>query len=109
MVHALAKAYGQEGTANEVFEVLTAGGAGFALRMGLRELLKFVPFVGTVTGGLLGAALGYSYTYGLGKACCWYYGALLEGHQPSREEIDRVFKDQWQEGWKRWKNRNAGE
>ncbi len=109
MVHAIAKAYGQEGTAQQVLEILTAGSAGFAVRMGARELLKFVPFVGTVAGGVLGAALGYSYTYGLGRACCWYYGSLRQGHSPSREEIDAIFKERWQEGWQVWNSVRGGE
>ncbi len=103
MVHAIARVYHQQSTTKEVMEMLAVGGAGFAMRMGTRELIKVIPYVGTITGGILGAALGYSYTYALGKVCCWYYGALLDGHQPSEHEIRRVFKRQWQEGQKLWK------
>ncbi len=102
MVRSIARAYGQEGTSQQVLQMLSASSAGFVVRMGSRELLKFIPFVGTVTGSVLGAALGYSYTYGLGRACCWYYGALRRGHHPGREELDEIFRDRWHEGWKVW-------
>ncbi len=102
MVRAIARVYHRQGTVKEVLEMVTAGGLGFAVRMGVRELVKFIPYVGTITGGILGAALGYSYTYALGKACCWYYGPLLDGQQPTEQEFSQVFKAQWQEGLKLW-------
>jgi hypothetical protein len=51
-----------------MWELFTAAGLGFAARLGVRELIKLVPYFGTIAGGMVGAALGYSYTYALGKS-----------------------------------------
>lgn len=104
MVYAIARVYHQQGAAKQLLELLTAAGIGFAARMGVRELTKIIPYVGTIAGGVLGAALGYSYTFALGKVCCWYYGALLAGHEPTKSEISKVFHQNWKEAKLRWKS-----
>lgn len=104
MVYAIARVYHQQGSIQKVLEMLTAAGIGFAARLGVRELLKFVPFVGTVAGGILGAAMAYSYTYAIGRVCCWYYSSIQAGHEPTQAEIRRVFQDHWYKGREIWKS-----
>jgi uncharacterized protein (DUF697 family) len=104
MVYAIARVYHQQGEVKRLLELLAAAGIGFAARMGVRELTKVVPYVGTIAGGVLGAALGYSYTFALGKACCWYYSSLLAGHEPTKSEISEVFHQNWKDAKRRWKS-----
>ncbi len=104
MVYAIARVYQQQGSVQKLMEVFTAAGIGFAARLGVRELLKVIPYVGTIAGGLLGATMAYSYTYAIGRACCWYYSSLQAGHDPTEAEIVRVFQNHWSEGKEIWKS-----
>jgi uncharacterized protein (DUF697 family) len=103
MVYAIAEVYHQPASVQRILEMVAAAGLGFAARLGVREMVKLVPYVGTVAGGVLGAALGYSYTYALGKACCWYHSAVRAGRQPTKSELNRVFHEHWTEGKQLWK------
>ncbi len=104
MAYAIARIYHQQGSVPQLLEMLAAAGLGFAARLGVRELLKIVPYVGTIAGGILGAAMAYSYTYALGRVCCWYHSNVLDGHEPSQQEISQVFRDHWREGHEIWKS-----
>jgi uncharacterized protein (DUF697 family) len=107
MVYAIARVYHQQGSVQQLFEMLAAAGIGFAARLGVRELLKVIPYVGTIAGGVLGAAVSYSYTYAIGMACCWYHGSVRAGHEPTKEEIAAVFHEKWKEGKQLWKKFKA--
>lgn len=104
MVYAIARVYRQQGSVKKLLEMFTAAGIGFAARLGVRELLKVIPYVGTIAGGVLGAAMAYSYTYAIGRACCWYYSRVQSGYEPTKEEITRVFQEHWSEGKEIWKS-----
>lgn len=104
MVYAIARIYHQQGSVQKLLEIFTAAGIGFAARLGVRELVKVIPFVGTIAGGILGAAMAYSYTYAIGRVCCWYYSSLQSGHEPTEGEIARVFQEHWNEGKRIWKS-----
>ncbi len=103
MVYAIARVYHQPDSVHTLMGMLTAAGIGFAARMGVRELLKLIPYVGTIAGGVLGAAMAYSYTYAMGRVCCWYQSSILSGHQPTRTEIAEVFQSHWNKGHEIWK------
>ncbi|GAB4134750.1 MAG: GTPase domain-containing protein [Planctomycetaceae bacterium] len=60
------------------------------LRGMLRETLKIIPGVGSVAN----AALAFTTTYALGKACCWYFGEVLAGHAPTSDELKSVMAEQ---------------
>lgn len=104
MVHAIARVYRQQATISRMLELFAAAGIGCAARLGVRGLLKMVPYVGTIAGGVLGATLAYSYTYALGRACCWYHERVLAGHEPTRAEISEVFHEHWHKGKEIWKS-----
>jgi uncharacterized protein (DUF697 family) len=87
MVHRIAAVYGQQLNIKRFLEIAGAAGLGLAGRLALREVVKFIPYVGMV----VGAAYAYGATYALGRACCWYYSEVLAGHTPSSEELARVF------------------
>lgn len=90
LVRRLAGVYGRSVDAQEFLTAAGLVGGPLALRQGIRELLKFIPWVGIPAN----AALGFGSTFGLGKAYCWYYGERLKGYAPSRDEIRTVLDEQ---------------
>jgi uncharacterized protein (DUF697 family) len=60
------------------------------VRQGIREVMKFIPYVGSVAGGALAGAS----TFALGKAACFYYSGVQQGHAPPPDEIRRYYADQ---------------
>ncbi len=90
MVHHLARLYGQPLKKQHLGELAGALGLGMAVRQGIRELMKFIPYVGSVAGGALAGAS----TFALGKAACFYYSGVQQGHAPPPDEIRRYYADQ---------------
>ncbi len=103
MLHELARFYGQPLTARRMGEVAGALGLGLLGREAGRSLIKVIPGLGTLLGSVAGGALAGASTFALGKAFCFYYRAVLEGHVPSTEDLRLYYKDQYakvQEAWK---------
>jgi uncharacterized protein (DUF697 family)/predicted GTPase len=90
MIAHLGQLYGQPFQARHFRELAGALGLGLLVRQGIRELTKFIPYVGSVAGGALAGAS----TFALGKAACYYYGSVQKGHAPRPEELRRYYKDQ---------------
>lgn len=89
LVRRLASLYGQEFSGRLMLDIAGAAGGRMLLRFLVREPLKLIPMVGMAAN----AALAFGYTFGLGKACCWYFGELRRGNTPSREEVETVWKE----------------
>ena len=108
MIYHLAKLYGQPMDGKRFLEI--AGGMGLgalarqATRMTVVELLKLIPFVGSVMGAMAGAALAYASTFALGKAFCYYYRRVHQGHVPQTEDLKRYYKDQLSQAEQMWKS-----
>jgi uncharacterized protein (DUF697 family)/predicted GTPase len=90
MIYHLAEYYGQPLSGQRFLELSSALGMGMLVRQAVREVVKFVPFVGSV----VGAALAGSATFALGKAFCYYYAAVHAGHVPKPEDLRRYYKEQ---------------
>ncbi len=90
MIHHLARLYGQPLSAGRFLELAGTLGLGVVVRQALREVVKFIPYVGSVAGGALAAAS----TFALGKAFCYYYSAVHQGHVPPPEELQRYYREQ---------------
>jgi uncharacterized protein (DUF697 family) len=107
MIYHLAKHYGQPMTAKGFLEI--AGGAGLGVlarqagRMTVVELLKLIPVVGSLAGAVAGGALAWASTYALGKAFCYYYRRVHQGHVPQTEDLKRYYKDQLSQAEQLWK------
>ena len=107
MIYHLAKLYGQPMDGKRFLEI--AGGMGLgvlarqATRMTVVELLKLIPFVGSVMGAMAGAALAYASTFALGKAFCYYYRRVHQGHVPQTDDLKRYYKDQLSQAEQMWK------
>ena len=91
MVHHLAKVYGQPMTAERFREVATSLGLGILARQAVREVTKFIPYVGSVAG----AAVAWASTYALGRAFCHYYQAVCEGHIPDAHRLKKFYHEQY--------------
>jgi len=91
MVHHLAKVYGQPMTAERFREVATSLGLGILARQAVREVTKLIPYVGSVAG----AAVAWASTYALGRAFCYYYQAVCEGHVPDAHRLKRFYHEQY--------------
>ena len=98
MVNQLAQMYGQPLTAERFKEMATSVGIGLLARQAVRELVKFIPFVGSV----VGAAVAWASTYALGRAFCYYYQSYCEGHVPDAQSLRRYYHEQYAAAEKRW-------
>jgi uncharacterized protein (DUF697 family) len=98
MVYHLARLYGQPLNAKRFLELASTLGLGIAVRQAMRELMKFIPYVGSVAGATLAGAS----TFALGKAFCYYFGAVLEGHVPRVEELKQYYQKELAEAERLW-------
>jgi uncharacterized protein (DUF697 family) len=76
---------------------------GLVVRQAVREVVKFIPVVGSVAGG----ALAGTSTYALGKAFCYYYSAVHKGHVPKPEDLRRYYQEQLTLAERAWKRREG--
>lgn len=98
MVYRLAELYGQQLDAKRFLELTSALGMGLLVRQAVRQLVKFIPFVGSVVGGAVAGAT----TFALGKAFCYYYNAIHEGHVPKAQDLRRYYEDQLAKAQRAW-------
>jgi uncharacterized protein (DUF697 family)/predicted GTPase len=90
MIFHLAQLYGQPLSGTRFLELASTLGLGIAFRQATREVVKFIPYVGSVAGALLAGAS----TYALGKAFCYYYRAVHQGHVPQPDDLRRYYQEQ---------------
>jgi uncharacterized protein (DUF697 family)/predicted GTPase len=102
MLYDLARLYGQPMTARRLGEVASTLGLGILARQASRALIKVIPGLGTLLGSVTGGALAGASTFALGKAFCFYYRAVLEGHMPDPEELRRYYREQLALAQKAW-------
>ncbi len=103
LVYRLARIYGQALDVRTLLELAGPIGGRLLARQVVRETLKFIPFVGVAAN----AALAYAYTFGLGKACGWYYGQVRQGNAPSAAELEQVWHDQLTQAARAWKKHHG--
>jgi uncharacterized protein (DUF697 family) len=104
MVYHLAELYGQPLNWQRFWELAGTLGGSLLFRQAVRESVKLIPFVGPVTGSVACAALAGASTFALGKAACYYYQAVHQGHVPQADELRRYFREQLalaEGSWKR--------
>jgi uncharacterized protein (DUF697 family) len=98
MVHALAALYGQPMTATRFLEAATSLGMGLLARQAVREVVKFIPYVGSAAG----AALAGASTFALGRAFCEYYQRVHEGHVPDPQALKKLYQEQLAAAERAW-------
>jgi uncharacterized protein (DUF697 family)/predicted GTPase len=103
MITHLAEFYGQPLSAHRFMEVAGTMGLGLIVRQAAREVVKFIPYVGSVAG----AALAFAATFALGKAFCYYFSEIHKGHVPKAEDLKRYYKEQLSLAEKTWRKGEA--
>lgn len=101
MVAHMARKLGRPLEARRFAEVASALGMGLATRQAVRELTKFIPYVGSVASAVLAAAS----TYALGQAYLHYDRALAEGREPDSAELRAVYAEQLAKAKQMWKSK----
>lgn len=104
MISHLARYYGQPLSGTRFLEVASTLGLGMLARQAVREVVKFIPYVGSVAG----AALAGASTFALGKAFCYYYSAVHKGHVPRPEDLRRYYNEQFILAEKAWTDQSKG-
>ncbi len=99
MATRIASIYDQELTPARWALLSSAAGTRVAIRLAIREALKFIPFVGMA----VGAAGAFAFTYALGMSWDWYFAKLQKGSVPSAEDLKEVFAEQLQRGHALWR------
>jgi uncharacterized protein (DUF697 family) len=98
MIYHLAQLYGQPLTGARFVELASTLGLGLLVRQATREVAKVIPVVGSVAGGALAGAS----TFALGKAFCYYFQAVHQGHVPKAEDLRRYYHEQLTQAEKLW-------
>ena len=103
LIYLLADLYDQKMNAGLLVKMAGAVGGRLAVRFAIKAPLKFIPFVGQTAN----AAMAFAYTYSLGKACCWYFGEMKDGHVPSTEDLNKVWAEQLQQAVAVWRDKKS--
>jgi uncharacterized protein (DUF697 family) len=90
MIYHLARFYGQPLSGTRFLELASTLGMGVVVRQAIREVVKLIPVAGSVAG----AAMAGASTFALGKAFCYYYSAVHQGHVPNPDDLRRYYKEQ---------------
>ncbi|QDT31646.1 GTPase family protein [Thalassoglobus polymorphus] len=99
LIYKLAKLHGQSIDGRTIAKISGALGGRVAVRMALRESLKFIPWVGMAAN----AAAAFAMTYATGMAWNWYFTEVSRGHAPTESELREVFQDQFKRAGDLWK------
>jgi uncharacterized protein (DUF697 family) len=83
-----------------IAQVSAAMGGRVALQMGIRESLKFIPWLGIAAN----VAATFAFTFAAGWAWNWYFMQVAAGHVPTTEELQTVYRDQLKRGEQFWKS-----
>lgn len=99
MVGALGKLYGQTLSPSQAGGVVSAIAGGFLAQAVGRELIKFIPGLGSV----IAASWAAAYTWALGEGACVYFGDLMGGKKPDPQRIQAVMKEAFKAAQARFK------
>ena len=95
----LGKLYGQILTPSQAGGVVSAIAGGFLAQSIGRELIKFIPGLGSV----IAASWAGAYTWALGEGACVYFGDLMGGKKPNPDQIQAVMQEAFKQAQNRFK------
>ncbi|MDJ0844018.1 GTPase family protein [Crocosphaera sp.] len=84
----LGKLYGQILTPSQAGGIVSAIAGGFLAQSIGRELIKFIPGLGSI----IAASWAGAYTWALGEGACVYFGDLMGGKKPNPDQIQAVMQ-----------------
>jgi uncharacterized protein (DUF697 family)/GTP-binding protein EngB required for normal cell division len=99
MVGVLGKLYGQTLTPSQAGGIVSAIAGGFLAQAIGRELIKFIPGLGS----MIAASWAAAYTWALGEAACVYFGDLMGGKKPDPTRIQAAMKASFEAAKERFK------
>jgi uncharacterized protein (DUF697 family) len=102
MIHALAEQSGNKQSGTRFIELSASAGVGLLASMGLRQVAKLIPYVGSV----VGASLAGASTYALGRAFLEYDRRVHDGHLPDKTEVAELYREHLaaaERGWRKAK------
>ncbi len=103
MVGLLGKLYGQVITPSQAGGIVSTIAGGFVARAIGRELVKFIPGVGSI----IAAGWAATYTWSLGEAACVYFGDLMGGKKPDTVRIQAVMQESFKSAQERFKGESG--
>ncbi|NET49668.1 MAG: hypothetical protein F6K09_13290 [Merismopedia sp. SIO2A8] len=102
MIGLLGKLYGQTLSPSQAGGIVSAIAGGFLAQAVGRELIKFIPGLGSVVAASWAAA----YTWALGEGACVYFGDVMGGKNPDPAKIQSVMNDAFASAKERFKKRS---
>ncbi|WP_100227066.1 YcjF family protein [Spirulina subsalsa] len=99
LVGVLGQLYGQTLTPSQAGGVVSAIAGGFLAQAIGRELIKFIPGLGSV----IAASWAAAYTWALGEGACVYFGDLMGGKKPDPQKIQQVMREAFDAAKQRFK------
>ncbi|MGB3786983.1 MAG: GTPase [Phormidesmis sp.] len=99
MVGLLGQLYGQKLSRSQAGGVASAIAGGFFAQAIGRELIKFIPGLGSVVAASWAAA----YTWALGEGACAYFGDVMGGKKPDPARIQQVMAEAFESATIRFK------
>jgi uncharacterized protein (DUF697 family) len=99
LVGALGKLYGQTLSPSQAGGVVSAIAGGFVAQAVGRELIKFIPGLGSV----IAASWAAAYTWALGEGACVYFGDLMGGKKPDPDRIQAVMAEAFKDAQRRFR------
>lgn len=100
MVVMLGNLYGQKLSPSQAGGTLSAIAGGFMAQAIGRELVKFIP----VLGSAIAASWAGAYTWALGEGACVYFGELMGGRKPDPKKIQAAMQQAYEEAKGRFNN-----
>ncbi|MCA8997082.1 MAG: 50S ribosome-binding GTPase [Planctomycetaceae bacterium] len=99
LVYKIAQIHNQQIDGRTIAKVTGGLGGRLAVRMAIRETLKFIPWVGMAAN----AAASFAYTFATGMVWNWYFTRVGKGHVPTEDELKNVFQEQLLQATELWR------
>ncbi|HIF9136993.1 TPA: YcjF family protein [Photobacterium damselae] len=96
MLHSLANQYGVTWNKQDYAEFIGMLGSGFLIqylsKLGVNQLVKFIPVYGQTVGSTTAAVMSFSSTYAIGRAACMYLYHKSKGETVSKDQMKQAFE-----------------
>ncbi|WP_159784116.1 YcjF family protein [Sodalinema gerasimenkoae] len=103
LVGMIGRLYGQTLSPSQAGGVVSAIAGGFLAQMVGRELIKFIPGLGSA----LAASWAAAYTWALGEGACVYFGDLMGGKTPDPEKIQAAMNEAFETAKRRFRDHST--
>ncbi|OAB58250.1 hypothetical protein AY600_13200 [Phormidium willei BDU 130791] len=100
LVGVIGRLYGQTLSPSQAGGVASAIAGGFLAQLVGRELIKFIPGLGSA----LAASWAAAYTWALGEGACVYFGDLMGGKTPDPQKIQKTMNEAFEAAKKRFRD-----